>query len=441
MRLNHSYLLLPWLLLCRRQAALIPTATAFIHHYYYTTSDRTLVHGKHQLAPNFVPDPDDDDDTLVVDSQQEQQQHHPSWNVPKTSRLLLLQQQQQGRRELLRQSMGGSTSFILLSSLLLPKPPCWASFDEGSTTKNNFIPPESVKYPTGLLESRVVENVYSYPPYGLECADIYYPSWFSGTWQVASTTTSVEAPLGRAFFAPNNNATYQAALDEIGTTLRYESRFIIASAMDAGGSRRSSSVSSSNGNNNYSNDDDDDNGPSITPTLSSASTVIADRGYNVESIATAALGRNSVVNLPLVSANKLTAILAPLGAPNPLRVDLFTVSRRQEYVNATHFHCSEVVREIVSSIGNSKDGNANGRSSSTTSSMPTILKEVETTTLYTLVTTNDPKNPYTIRGRQRSAKFLVPTQNDAASFRLYEMTRRQPVDVRFYDVVYTKKNM
>ncbi len=413
MRFNTSYLL-PWLLLCRRQAALIPTATAFIHHYT-TMSDRTTLvkeQGKYQLAQNFVPDLDD----IVLDSQQ----------------------QHQGRRELLLQSMVGSTSFILSSLLLLPKQPCWASFDDGSTTNNNnnFLPPESVNYPTGLLESRVVENVYSVPPYGMECGDIYYPPWFYGTWQVASTTTSIEAPLGRAVFG--SNATYQSALDEIGTTLRFESRFI-----DAGGS--SSSVSSSNGNdnnnknskNNNNNDNDDDNGTTTISSPSTRTTIVADRGYNVQSIATAALGRNSVVDLPLVSANKLTAILAPRGAPNPLRVDLFTISRRQEYRNATHFHCSEVVREIVSSIGN-KDGTVNGRSS-TPLIASTILKEVETTTLYTLVTNPNDANDWTIRGRQRSAKFLVPTQNDAASFRLYEMTRGKPVDVRFYDVVYTKK--
>ena len=267
--------------------------------------------------------------------------------------------------------------------------------------------------PTGLLESRVLENVYSYPPYGMESIDIFYPTWFYGTWNVASTTTSVEAPLGRSVFG--SNATYQTALSEIGTTLRYESRFI-----DVGGSGSGSSSDSSGEN-------------SMIP-----SAIIADRGYNVQSIATAALGRNSVVDIPFVSANKLTAILAPIGAPNPLRVDLFTVNRRQEYIDDTHFHCSEVVREIISSIG-TKDGNANSRTGSTASSPPTILKEVETTTLYTL--NIDPKNPnhVTIRGRQRSAKFLVPTQNDATSFRLYEMTRGKPVDVRFYDVVYTKK--
>ena len=325
------------------------------------------------------------------------------------------------RREMIDQTMTRSTSLII-SSLLQFKQPCWASFDDStmtsattSTSSNNFIPsqsPDSLKLPTGLLESRVLEKVYSYPPYGMECIDIFYPAWFYGTWNVASTTTSIETPLGRSMFG--TNATYQAAVSEIGTTLRYESRFI-----DVGGSTSSR---------------DNEAKKPATPT-----TIISDRGYNVQSIATAALGRNSVVDIPLVSANKLTAILAPIGAPNLLRVDLFSVNRRQEYIDDTHFHCSEVVREIVSSVGTT-NGNANGRTpSSTASSISPILKEVETTTLYTLnIDTKNPNN-ISIRGRQRSAKFLVPTQNDAASFRLYEMTRGKPVDVRFYDVVYTKK--
>jgi hypothetical protein len=317
----------------------------------------------------------------------------------------------------LRREMIGTLITTISSPLMMmtsQRAPCWAMDDKsslfvndvGTTTSssstNSLLQPESMYLPNGLLESRVIENVLSYPPYGMELSDIYYPSWFYGTWDVASTTTSVQAPLGISVFG--TNATYQAALAEVGTTLRYESRFI-----DIGG-----------GAGNPTNDN------STTPT------VIADRGYNVQSIATAALGRNSIVDLPYVSANKLTAILSPIGSPNPIRVDLFTINRRQETIDENHFHCSEVVREIVSSIGN-KDKNSSSRGTTTS----TILKEVETTTLYTLMVGKN--NDITIQGRQRSANFLVPTQNDAQSFRLWEMTRGKPVDVRFYDVLYTKK--
>lgn len=386
--------------------------TAFIPLNCQQFNILQILQQKHRQLHSFLKEID-----TVVEVQQQQ---HTSSDVRSATSFLL---QQQGRREMIGRAMIRSASYTVSSLLLIKQQPCYASSDDAiiatstsskssTAMNNNFIlaqPPDSVNFPTGLLESRVLENVYSYPQYGMESIDIFYPTWFYGTWNVASTTTSIEAPLGRSVFG--SNATYQSALAEIGTTLHYESRFI-----DVGASRRPG-----------------DDGTTTTTTT----TIIADRGYNVQSIATAALGRNSVVDIPFVSANKLTAILSPIGAPNPLRVDLFTVNRRQEYVDDTHFHCSEVVREIVSSVGN-KDGNANSRSSA--SSMSTILKEVETTTLYTL--NIDPKDPnkVTIRGRQRSAKFLVPTQNDATSFRLYEMTRGKPVDVRFYDVVYTKKS-
>jgi hypothetical protein len=411
----NSYVL-PWLLLNLfiGHSVLIPMTSAFIPLNRQQFNILKVLQQKHRQLHSFLKENDS-----VVEVQQQQQQHTLS-DVTSTSPFLL---QQQGRREMIGRAMSRSASYTISSLLLMKQQPCWASSDDAIITtstssksstamnNNNFIlsqPPDSVNLPTGLLESRVLENVYSYPPYGMESIDIFYPTWFYGTWNVASTTTSIEAPLGRSIFG--SNATYQSALSEIGTTLQYESRFI-----DVGASRRTG-----------------DDGTTTTTTT----TIIADRGYNVQSIAAAALGRNSVVDIPFVSANKLTAILSPIGAPNPIRVDLFTVNRRQEYVDDTHFHCSEVVREIVSSVGN-KDGNVNSRSGA--SSMSTILKEVETTTLYTLnIDIKDP-NKVTIRGRQRSAKFLVPTQNDATSFRLYEMTRGKPVDVRFYDVVYTKK--
>ena len=73
---------------------------------------------------------------------------------------------------------------------------------------------DSLSLEAGLLEARVSENVLSPPPYGLERPDIFYPSWFSGTWRVRSLTTGVEAPCGVALFG--GNATFQSAQQEIG---------------------------------------------------------------------------------------------------------------------------------------------------------------------------------------------------------------------------------
>ena len=38
------------------------------------------------------------------------------------------------------------------------------------------VPASSSELPAGLLESRVLENVLSPPPYGMEGSDVFYPS-------------------------------------------------------------------------------------------------------------------------------------------------------------------------------------------------------------------------------------------------------------------------
>lgn len=240
---------------------------------------------------------------------------------------------------------------------------------------------DSKKLEAGLLNSRVTENLINPPPYGMEDPDVYYPSWFNGVWKVESTTKQVLAPCGKALFG--GNATYDKAMADIGNTLRYESRFV-------------------------------PNG---------GSTVIADREYNVRGIAKAAMGTNSVVDVPLASPNKLTAILAPQGSPGLLKVDLLTINRRQEVVDDLNFDCSESVREIVSPVGQAPSSNPN-----------IILKEIETTSLYTF----DPKKDL-VRCTQRSAAFLLPSQVSPMTMSMYQASRGRAVDVRFYDVTYTKR--
>lgn len=242
---------------------------------------------------------------------------------------------------------------------------------------------ESLSLQSGLLESRVTENVLSPPPYGLEGPDVFYPSWFGGSWKVTSVGTQVLAPCGITLFG--GNTTYQAALKEVGSTLSYESRFVSVG---------------------------DD-------------TTIADREFNVRSIAKAAMGANSVVDITLSSPNKFSCVLAPTGSPSLLRVDLITLLRRQENIDANHFDCSEVVREIVAPVGQP------GPSSSSSAS---ILKEVETISLYTY----DPAKDM-VRCRQRSAVFLLPSQQNPMAMKMFEYSRGRPIDARFYNVVYTRR--
>ena len=110
------------------------------------------------------------------------------------------------------------------------------------------------------------------------------------------------------------NATFAKAQADVGNTLVYESRFLRNSETDY---------------------------------------VIADREFNVRGIAKAAMGPNSVVDIPMATPNKLSAILAPQGSRTLVRADLITLNRRQERLSESEFDCSEVVREIVAPVGQS----------------------------------------------------------------------------------------
>ena len=279
---------------------------------------------------------------------------------------------------------------------------------EPSSLSSTF-PAESRSLPVGLLESRVDGNVLSPPPYGMETGDIVYPSWFRGTWRVSSTTRSVQAPCGILLgFA--SNATYDAAMADVGTALQYECRFLATATTPT--------------------TDDNDNNKNGED---AAAGCIADREFNVRRIAQAAFGSlNCVLDIPLATANKLTAILAPPGAPQPFQVDLFVVNRRQETVSSTQFDCSEVVREIIVAAGGS-GGNNPTTTTATTAPRP-VLKEVETTSLYTYDAASD-----SVACRQRSATYLLPSQTNPLQFRKWEMAQGRPVDVRYYDVLYTRK--
>ena len=59
------------------------------------------------------------------------------------------------------------------------------------------------------------------------------------------------------------------------------------------------------------------------------------------------------------------------------------------------------------------------------------LTQVETTSLYTY---NDKDG--SIYCRQRSATYLLPSQQDSVALKLWQLSRGRPIDVRFYDVLY-----
>jgi hypothetical protein len=213
--------------------------------------------------------------------------------------------------------------------------------------------------------------------------------YFNGVWDVLSTTKKIQAPCGVALFGGNN--TYARALREVDTSLTYKARFI-----------------------------------------NTASGVIADREYNVVEIAKAAMGENAVLDVPLSTPNKVSVILTPNGANQILKADLLTLARRSEGINDCEFHCSEVVRQVIGPVKQSSSGVVQPPRS-------TLLKEIETASLYTSYR-NENGDVNEIRCRQRSATFLLPSQEDPMAYKMWEACRGRPIDVRFYDVAYVKRS-
>jgi len=243
---------------------------------------------------------------------------------------------------------------------------------------------QSPNLPAGLLESRLSSNVLEPPPFGMEGTDIFYPSWFAGYWKVSSETKDVQAPCGVGLFG--GNSTFNNARQDIGNVLKYDCRFL---TMDSGG-------------------------------------VIADREFNVKSIARVSMGENSVVDVSVSTPNKFSCLLAPKGAPSLLSVDLIVLNRRQEKdTDSNKFYCSEVVREIAKPVDESQQQRQQIR--------PSVLKEIETTSIYTY----DPKNDE-VRCTQRSAAFLIPSDQNEMAMRMWQLSRGRATDVRFYDVIYTR---
>ena len=112
-----------------------------------------------------------------------------------------------------------------------------------------------------------------------------------------------------------------------------------------------------------------------------------------------------------------------------LTVDLIVLNRRQEDVSTNRFDCSEVVREIVSPV---LDRPKQQQQQQQQQAQP-ILKEIETTSLYTYFPDTDQ-----IRCRQRSATFLLPSNENPMALKMWQASGGRAIDVRFYDVTYSR---
>jgi len=244
------------------------------------------------------------------------------------------------------------------------------------------------------LEARSAENSLVPPPYGMEASDIFYPPSFLGSWKALSKTTDIIAPCGFELFTGGKAGYDNAVQTEVkeGNDLEYKARFVTLSGGEGG---------------------------------SGSTYIAADREYNAKEIAKAAMGTYSVVDTPVATPNRYSCVLAPPGGTNNLIcVDILALARKAEPVSSEKFVCSEFVRQIVSP--------AQRNNPNAPPVPPLSVKEIETISIYNVVGENK------ITCRQRTATFLVPSQTDPLAFKKWQLSQGKPVDVRYYDVTYTR---
>ena len=240
------------------------------------------------------------------------------------------------------------------------------------------------------LEARSAENIATFPDYGMDGSDIFYPPWFLGSYKAVSTTKQVFAPCGTDLFT-GGKAAYDNVIEtevQKGDALEYRARFIQQLA---------------DGENSY---------------------VAADREYNAREIAKAAMGGYSMVDVPVATPNQFSCTLGGNEQSSFVNVDITTLKRKAEVIDERKFACSELVRQIVSQPGSRTNPNA--------PLAPLSAKDIETISIYEKVSDGR------IECSQRTATYLVPSQSDPIAFKKWQMSQGRAVDVRYYDVAYIK---
>ena len=226
----------------------------------------------------------------------------------------------------------------------------------------------------------------------MEASDIFYPSYFGGSWNALSKTVDISAPCGFQLFTGGETGFNNAVQNEIkdGNDLKYRARFI----PQTGDGREG--------------------------------TYIADREYNAKEIAKSAMGDYSVIDTPMATPNRYSCLLAPPGnTSNLICVDIIANKRKAELPSSPDiFVCSEFVRQIVSPAQRNNPNAA--------PVPPLSIKDIETISMYTISSKDK------ITCRQKTATYLVPSQTDPLAFKKWQLSQGKAVDVRYYDVTYTR---
>ena len=250
------------------------------------------------------------------------------------------------------------------------------------------------------LAERAYSEASSTLDSGVLYKDVLYPKWFNGEWDVYSTTKSVYAPLGIKVFG--GSSAWEAAQKDVGNTLKYKSRFLSPPGFASG--------------------------------------TVADRIYNVRSIASAAVGKDSIMSIggPREDSN-LEALAQELRvsmSPNQIAGEIFDISLttigRDYYPNAntksgvdeSAFLAMEKVQQVISR-----------RMDQLMSPGTQKVKNIETISIYRR------ESPTKVIGIQRTATFLSSEEQSSRFRALAEKDRRvkdEAVDIRLYELVYEK---
>ena len=172
------------------------------------------------------------------------------------------------------------------------------------------------------------------PQFQLTSSDLIYPDFLQGLWDVRSRTRSIDAPCGVALFG--GEGLLKKATEEIDNSeldLVFSCRFV----RGEGGK------------------------------------LVADRAYNIKTIASASMGSVSVLDLS-ASPNEVKCTLQPSNAGGVLfKVDILALGRKQQYDEASGVYVfDEVGRNVVETVVGGERKSVG-------------LKEVETISTYKLV--------------------------------------------------------
>lgn len=247
------------------------------------------------------------------------------------------------------------------------------------------------KAPTSLLNRISERDSLTLEP-GLLEGDVYYPSWLEGTWRTSSTCKSVFAPLGIEAFG--GERVWRAAQADLNQTLVYTTRFI--------GEEQSGST-------------------------------IADRLYNVESIARSAIGFDAILPTKQPDKNvarRLHVVMAPAASREIYDVDLYPTDRFSQAIDGLKFACFERTAQLISTRMEQLANEASGKMNRP------FRKDIETISIYSYISVDGEDR---VLSTQRTATFL--TRADARFARLLPTNpgvEDHAIDIRLYDIVYER---